>query len=58
VLLGQVIELRARGRASSAIRALLRLAPNVARRIEGDDERDVPIEEVRVGRSWRGSSGW
>ncbi len=50
VLLGQVLELRARSRVSGAIRALLALAPRTARRIEADgQERDVPIEEVRRG---------
>jgi len=50
VLLGQILELRARSRASGAIRALLRLAPKTARRLEdGGSERDVEIAEVRVG---------
>jgi len=50
VLLGQVLELRARSRTGAAIRALLGLAPNTARRIEPDgSERDVPLEQVRVG---------
>jgi len=50
VLLGQVLELRARARVSGAIRALLRLAPRTARRVEGGGaERDVPVEEVRPG---------
>ncbi len=50
VLLGQVLELRARARASGAIRALLRLAPRTARRL-GDDgaEGDVSVDEVRSG---------
>ena len=49
VLLGQVLELRARSRTSSAIRNLLRLAPETARRVEADgSERDVALEEVRV----------
>ena len=49
VLLGQVLELRARSRTSSAIRNLLGLAPKTARRIEPDGvERDVPLERVRV----------
>jgi Cu+-exporting ATPase len=49
VLLGQVLELRARSRTSSAIRNLLGLAPKTARRIEPDGvERDVPLEQVRV----------
>ncbi len=50
VLLGQVLELRARSRVSGAIRALLALAPRTARRIEADGaERDVAIEDVRPG---------
>ncbi len=50
VLLGQVLELRARSRAGAAIRALLGLAPRTARRIEPDGrERDVALEAVRVG---------
>ncbi|HET9401258.1 MAG TPA: heavy metal translocating P-type ATPase [Candidatus Acidoferrales bacterium] len=50
VLLGQVLELRARSKTSGAIRALLGLQPNTARRIEnGAIERDVPLAEVRPG---------
>jgi P-type Cu+ transporter len=49
VLLGQVLELRARGQTSSAIKKLLGLAPKTARRIEDGDERDVPLEDVHVG---------
>src|SRR6185503_6268316 len=49
VLLGQVLELRARARTSTALRALLRLAPSDARRVEADGERDVPIASVGVG---------
>ena len=50
VLLGQVLELRARARTSGAIRALLGLAPKSARRVDPDgDERDVRIADVRVG---------
>jgi Cu+-exporting ATPase len=50
VLLGQVLELRARSRVSGAIRALLRLAPRTARRLEADGaERDVDVDEVRTG---------
>ena len=50
VLLGQVLELRARERTGGAIRALLNLAPKTARRIRelGDDE-EVPLAAVRVG---------
>ena len=50
VLLGQVLELRARSRVSGAIKALLNLAPRTARRLGADGtEVDVPIEEVRAG---------
>jgi len=50
VLLGQVLELRARSQTSGALRALLGLAPPVARRLsENGDERDVPLAEVQVG---------
>ena len=50
VLLGQVLELRARSQTSTAIRTLLGLAPRTARRIEADGtEVDVPLEHVHVG---------
>ena len=50
VLLGQVLELRARARVSGAIRALLGLAPRTARRVEpGGAEVDVPAADVRPG---------
>jgi len=50
VLLGQVLELRARSRTGAAIRALLGLAPNSARRIEHDGtESDVPLDDVKPG---------
>lgn len=50
VLLGQVLELRARGRTGAAIRALLGLAPKTARRVsEGGKEEDVPLDLVRPG---------
>jgi Cu+-exporting ATPase len=50
VLLGQVLELRARSRAGAAIRALLGLAPKTARRIAADGaEADIPLAEVVVG---------
>ncbi len=50
VLLGQVLELRARSRTSEAIKALLNLAPKTARRLEADGrEADVPLAQVRVG---------
>jgi Cu+-exporting ATPase len=50
VLLGQVLELRARRNTSAAIRALLDLAPKLARRVKTDGtEEDVPLEHVQVG---------
>jgi len=50
VLLGQVLELRARSSTSGAIRKLLGLAPKTARRVGPDGkEEDIPIEHVRVG---------
>ena len=57
VLLGQVLELRARSRTSAAIRNLLGLAPQTARRIEDGVERDVPLEAVRVGDLLRARPG-
>jgi Cu+-exporting ATPase len=54
VLLGQVLELRARSRTGSAIRALLDLAPKQARLIRPDgSEVDVPIAQIQVGDSLR-----
>jgi Cu+-exporting ATPase len=50
VLLGQVLELKAREQTGGAIRALLDLAPKTARRISGDgSERDIALAEVAVG---------
>ena len=49
VLLGQVLELRARSRTSSAIRQLLGLSPKTARIIRDGHETDVPISDVKVG---------
>ncbi len=50
VILGQLLELKARGRTSGAIRELLKLTPPVARRIaENGDESDVSLEAVVVG---------
>jgi Cu+-exporting ATPase len=49
-MVGEVMQLRALGRTGQAIRALLALAPNTARRIEADgSEREVPLAEVQVG---------
>ncbi|MBB3593831.1 Cu+-exporting ATPase [Rhizobium sp. BK529] len=50
VFVGQVLELKARERTGSAIRALLDLAPKTARRINADgSENDVPIDDVEAG---------
>jgi Cu+-exporting ATPase len=50
VLLGQVLELRARAQTGGAIRALLNLAPKTARRItDGASDEDIAIERVQVG---------
>jgi Cu+-exporting ATPase len=49
VLLGQVLELRARERTSGAIRALLGLAPKTARRITDRGDEDVAIDAIAVG---------
>lgn len=49
VLLGQVLELRARERTSGAIRALLDLAPKTARRITPQGEEEVRLDELLVG---------
>ncbi|HSI14203.1 MAG TPA: copper-translocating P-type ATPase [Chthoniobacter sp.] len=49
VLLGQVLELRARRRTGDALRALLDLAPKTARLVTDDGEREVPLEEVVAG---------
>ncbi|SAK85867.1 copper-translocating P-type ATPase [Caballeronia temeraria] len=58
VLLGQVLELRARSRTSSAIRDLLKLAPHTAIRIRHDgSEETVPLETVAVGDSLRVKPG-
>lgn len=49
VLLGNALELRARGRTSEALKRLLDLQSRTARVIRGSDERELPIEEVREG---------
>src|SRR5207248_2418684 len=50
ILLGQVLEIRARGQTSVAIRRLLGLAPRTARLVrDGGREEDVPLEQVRPG---------
>src|ERR1700685_65268 len=49
VLLGQVLELRARAQTSSAIKSLLNLAPKTARLVAAGPEREVPLDQVRLG---------
>ncbi len=49
VLLGQVLELKARSQTGAAIKALLGLAPKTARRIRDGKEEDIPLEAVQVG---------
>ncbi len=50
VLLGQLLELRARAQTGGAIRALLGLAPRTARRVSAEGlEEEVPLDDVRVG---------
>jgi Cu+-exporting ATPase len=49
VLLGKLLEARAKGRTSDAIKALMGLAAKTARVVRGGDEVDVPVEEVVVG---------
>jgi Cu+-exporting ATPase len=49
VLLGQVLELRAREHTSGAIRALLDLAPKTARRVKDGQEEEVPLDSIVVG---------
>lgn len=53
VLLGQVLELRARSKTGNALRALLNLAPKTARLVQEGDERDVPLESVQAGAKLR-----
>ncbi len=49
VLLGQVLELRARSRTGAAIRALLDLSPKTARILRDGTERDIPLDQVKPG---------
>ena len=49
VLLGQVMELRARSRTGAAIRALLDLAPKTTRVVRDGQESDIPLDQVQVG---------
>jgi Cu+-exporting ATPase len=53
VIIGQVMELRARSQTSSAIRALLDLAPPIAHVVTDSAEHDVPVELVQVGQTLR-----
>jgi Cu+-exporting ATPase len=57
VLLGQVLELRARQRTSGAIRELLHLAPQIAHLVEGGAERDVPLAQLKPGDRVRARPG-
>src|SRR5260370_22057348 len=57
VLLGQLLELRARARTRGAIQALLGLAPKTARLVADGSERDVPLEGVQPGDVVRGRPG-
>ena len=49
VLLGQVLELRARSRTGSAIKALLNLAPPTARQVLPEGDQEVPLDQIKVG---------
>src|SRR5664280_2224917 len=49
VLLGQVLELRARNRTGSAIKALLNLAPPTARQVAPGGDHEVPLDQVKIG---------
>ncbi|MEA2879705.1 MAG: P-type Cu+ transporter [Hyphomicrobiales bacterium] len=53
VLLGQVLELRAREQTSGAIRALIDLAPKTARRVHDGKEEDIALDQVAVGDTLR-----
>ena len=49
VLLGQMLELKARERTGGAIKALLGLAPKTAKRVNGDKEEEIAIEDIQLG---------
>ncbi len=49
VLLGKVLEARAKGRTSAAVRKLVELQPPTARVVVGGEEREVPVDDVQVG---------
>lgn len=57
VVLGQALEMRARGRTSAAIKRLVGLKPNTARIIVNGEERDIPLAQVRVGDTLRLRAG-
>ena len=58
VLLGQVLELGARGQTGAAIRALLNLAPKIVRRLnEAGEDDEIPLEQVHVGDRLRVRTG-
>ncbi len=58
VLLGQVLELRARGQVSGALRALLKRTPKMVRRVDAQgNELDIPVEHVAVGDMLRVRAG-
>jgi len=57
VLLGQVLELRARAGTGEAIRSLLKLAPAIAHRVQGGREEDVPLDAVQAGDALRVKPG-
>ena len=56
VLLGQVLELRARSRTGAAIRSLLGLAPKTARLVTDGSDEDVPLDRVQARRSAAGAA--
>src|SRR5690606_16348412 len=49
LMLGRYLEARAKGRTSTAIKALIGLRPSTATVVEGDAEREIPLEDVMVG---------
>ncbi|MBI4250288.1 copper-translocating P-type ATPase [Candidatus Uhrbacteria bacterium] len=49
ILLGRYFEAKSRGNASEAVEKLLQLGAKTALRIEGDEEREVPIEQIAIG---------
>jgi len=53
VLLGQILEFRARGKTAAAIQSLLALSPKSARLMEPDGEREIPLADVKPGDTLR-----